>query len=103
GSSHGDFAPWNMTAVADHVLVWDWEKFEPDVPVGFDLVHSDVQGAVVLAGASPSDAFAATERRGPELLAPVGNNAAHAELVLWLYAVDIASRYLVDREQEAGP
>lgn len=101
GCSHGDFAPWNMTLAGDHVLVWDWEKFERDVPVGFDAVHCDIQGGVVLGGAAPADAFAAAVDGAAVLLAPIGN-ASSARLVVWLYAVDIATRYLVDRELEAG-
>jgi hypothetical protein len=102
GCSHGDFAPWNMTVAGDDVLVWDWEKFEPDVPIGFDAVHCYIQGGVVLGGVSPAEAFAAATQRAPVLLAPIGNAAA-AELVVRLYTVDIATRYLVDRELEAGP
>jgi hypothetical protein len=102
GCSHGDFAPWNMTIAGDTVLVWDWEKFERDVPLGLDAVHCDIQGGVVLGGASPAEAFAAACERAPVLLTSIGNAAA-AELVVWLYAVDIATRYLVDREEIAGP
>jgi hypothetical protein len=101
GASHGDFAPWNMTLLDGYVLVWDWEKFESDVPVGFDTVHCQVQGDVVLGGSSPVAAFAAGAQQAQSLLAPVGNRGA-AGLVVWLYAVDIATRYLIDREEEAG-
>lgn len=100
GASHGDWAPWNMTAVAQTAFVWDWEKFEQDVPVGVDAVHYAVQGGVVLGGATPLQAFADTFARAAELLPDAGADAAR--LVVWLYAIDIASRYLVDREAEAG-
>lgn len=101
GVSHGDWAPWNMTASKDsrHVLVWDWEKFELDVPVGLDAVHYHVQGYVVFEGANPVDAFRTTLGRAASLLR---TDVERARLITALYAVDIASRYLVDREQEAG-
>lgn len=101
GASHGDFTPWNMTILAGRALVWDWEKFETDVPVGFDAVHCAIQGMVVFGGSAPADAFATTGADAQSLLASTGNRKA-ADLVVWLYAVDIATRYLMDREQEAG-
>jgi len=101
GCAHGDWAPWNMTVAGDRALVWDWEKFRTDAPVGFDLVHYRVQGDVVLGGARPADAFAATATTARALLAGLAEPAA-AELLVRLYAIDIATRYLVDREHEAG-
>lgn len=101
GAAHGDLAPWNMTLGREHALVWDWEKFELDVPVGFDAVHCDIQGASVLDGLSPAQAFVAVMDRAATLLEPIGN-APVGRLIVWLYAVDIATRYMLDGEQEAG-
>lgn len=101
GCSHGDYAPWNMTALAGRVLVWDWEKFEHDTPLGFDMIHCDVQGAVVVAATAPTAAFASARERAEELIGQVGNTSV-AELVVWLYTVDIATRYLTDREPTDG-
>jgi hypothetical protein len=101
GASHGDWAPWNMTIADGQIRAWDWEKFELDVPVGFDLVHFSVQGDVVFGGATPVEAFEAASERALELVPRARTNRA-ALVVVWLYAVDIASRYLVDREQDAG-
>jgi hypothetical protein len=102
GATHGDWAPWNMTVVDDRVLVWDWEKYERDVPVGFDAVHYAVQGAVVLGGRSPLAAFADAFERADEFVGLIAAGPDAGLLTGWLYAVDIATRYLVDREQEAG-
>jgi hypothetical protein len=102
GAAHGDWAPWNMTVAGEHVLVWDWEKFADDVPVGFDAVHHAVQGSVVLHGRSPIEAFEAALARPDEVSGrPTGGPHA-GRLIVWLYALDIATRYLVDREEEAG-
>lgn len=102
GSSHGDWAPWNMTAAGERILAWDWEKFESDVPIGFDAVHFDVQGRVVLAAVPADHAFADALHRAPALLRPIGVPAAVARVVVLLYALDIAVRYLEDGELSAG-
>jgi hypothetical protein len=102
GSSHGDWAPWNLTVTGGHVLAWDWEKFESEVPVGFDAVHFDVQGNVVLRGLTPAVAFDDALRRAQELLAPLAVRPTVRPLVLLLYGLHIAVRYLEDGELSAG-
>ena len=40
GGWHGDWGRWNM-GMGDGVLqLWDWERYDPEVPVGFDGLHS---------------------------------------------------------------
>jgi hypothetical protein len=102
GSWHGDWAPWNMTQSADRILVWDWEHFEPDVPLGFDAVHCRISRTVVYAAATPRSAVTAAGREAAELLAPFGVEPSEAALVVTLYVIDIATRYLQDGEIEAG-
>ncbi len=51
GSWHGDWTPWNMASSGDQVLVWDWERFESGVPVGYDALHHQLQAAVERDGA----------------------------------------------------
>lgn len=45
---HGDFGPWNMARTSEAPMVWDWERFEWDMPRGLDglhfLVHRDLAG-----------------------------------------------------------
>jgi hypothetical protein len=101
GAWHGDWAPWNMANVADALLVWDWERFASGVPVGFDAVHHELQRRLQ----SSSDASAAVEatvRRADELLQPFGVPGEARELTALLYLVDLAARYLTDRQAEAG-
>lgn len=102
GSWHGDWAPWNMTVSAGRVMVWDWEQFDTGVPVGYDALHHHVQHAVVRQGMTPSAAFESTRSQAAELLAPFGVRADVATLVVLLYAVEIAVRYLHDGEVDAG-
>ncbi|HEY7484471.1 MAG TPA: aminoglycoside phosphotransferase [Streptosporangiaceae bacterium] len=101
GSWHGDWTPWNMATLRDTLLVWDWERFADDVPLGFDAVHYDFQSAVVRQGADPAVAVTETVERAAELLTPFGVTAA-ARLTALLYLTDIATRYLQDEQAEAG-
>ncbi|GAA2490113.1 hypothetical protein [Winogradskya humida] len=101
GAWHGDWAPWNMANLADALLVWDWERFANGVPVGFDAVHHDLQRRIQTSGDARS-AVEATVRRADELLAPFGVPTELRELTALLYLVDLATRYLTDRQAEAG-
>ena len=101
GAWHGDWAPWNMANLADALLVWDWERFAQGVPVGFDAGHHELQKRIP----ARDDATAAVEhtvRQAAELLAPFGVAAESRELTALLYLVDLAARYLTDRQAEAG-
>ena len=101
GAWHGDWAPWNMANLADGLLVWDWERFATGVPVGFDAVHHELQRRIQSAG-DAAEAVEATVRRAGELLAPFDVPAEVRELTALLYLVDLAVRYLTDRQAEAG-
>ena len=101
GAWHGDWAPWNMANVADALLVWDWERFATGVPLGFDAVHHELQRRIQSTG-DAKDAVEATVRRAGELLTPFGVPAEGREVTALLYLVDLATRYLTDRQAEAG-
>jgi hypothetical protein len=101
GAWHGDWAPWNMANVADALLVWDWERFASGVPVGFDAVHHELQKRIQSTG-DAADAVEATVTRAGELLAPFAVAPHARQLTALLYLVDLATRYLNDRQAEAG-
>jgi hypothetical protein len=101
GAWHGDWAPWNMANLADALLVWDWERFAQGVPVGFDAVHHELQRRIQSSG-DAAGAVEATVRMAGELLAPFGVDPQARELTALLYLVDLAARYLTDRQAEAG-
>ena len=101
GSWHGDWAPWNMANLVDGLLVWDWERFATGVPMGFDAVHHELQLRIQQTG-DARDAVEQTVRRAGELLVPFGVPAAGREVTALLYLVDLAVRYLTDRQAEAG-
>ncbi|WP_155838635.1 hypothetical protein [Arthrobacter castelli] len=39
GSWHGDFGPWNLNVRDGIPMIWDWERYQTDVPLGIDAVH----------------------------------------------------------------
>jgi len=108
GAWHGDWTPWNMAMLADTVLVWDWERFCLEAPVGFDALHYRLQHDIVIAHRDPSAAVDHCIGKAGALLAPFF--PAHpapapprlARLTALLYLIDLATRYLTDRQAEAG-
>lgn len=102
GAWHGDFTPWNMAGVRDGLLVWDWERFTADVPIGFDALHLRLQRAVSAPGADPGRAAAECVREAAAVLAPLGVAAHHTPITALLYLAELATRYLGDRQAEAG-
>ncbi len=101
GAWHGDWAPWNMAALADAVLVWDWERFTPGVPLGFDAVHHELHQRMER-GEEAAAAVDATLTRAPALLDAFGMTREAADVTALLHLVDLAVRYLADRRAEAG-
>jgi len=102
GAWHGDWAPWNMASTTGGLLVWDWERFTPGVPLGFDALHHHLQTDVGPGHRDPATAAAACVHDAPTLLAPFGVTARPAHLTVLLYLTDLATRYLTDRQTEAG-
>jgi hypothetical protein len=102
GASHGDFTPWNLACLDDRVLVWDWERFRTGVPVGSDLLHHHLQSDLVARRVEPREAADRLVTRAPELLAPLGVSRDAARVTALVHGLDLATRYLADRQQEAG-
>lgn len=102
GSWHGDWTPWNMTTDGVKALVWDWERFESDVPLGFDALHYNLQGALVRGGLEPRAAVRDMMGKSEELVAPFGVRPDTAQLTARLYLLELGTRYAQDRQAEAG-
>ncbi|WNM42065.1 hypothetical protein RMN56_12305 [Micromonospora halotolerans] len=103
GAWHGDWNGGNSAVLADgRVLVWDWERFEADVPVGYDALHRVVQTAIGNDGVEPTEAARALIAGAGRSLAPFDSDGRDADLVAVLYLVELAARYLRDRQAEAG-
>lgn len=102
GAWHGDFTRANVAVLHDKVLVWDWERYETAVPVGYDLAHYYVQRAILARNADVAGYLTGLLEQAPSLLAPVGLDRDEATLVSALYLVEIATRYVTDRQDEIG-
>jgi hypothetical protein len=102
GAWHGDWSPWNMASTTGGLLVWDWERFTTGVPVGFDALHYWLQSEVGPQHRDPLAAAAGIVEHATPLLAPFGIGVVHARRTAALYLADVATRYLVDRQAQAG-
>ncbi|HEY7145149.1 MAG TPA: hypothetical protein VH637_12970 [Streptosporangiaceae bacterium] len=102
GSWHGDWTRTNVTVRQDTVLAWDWERFETGVPAGFDALHYQLHHLINSSGrdaaAAVSDCFAAAA----QLVGPVAAGPQPAALACALYFLELAVRYLHDRQDLAG-
>jgi len=92
GSWHGDCGMWNMGLGDGIVKLWDWERYDADVPLGFDGVHLAAQAV------QPGRRTAATQERDflaslPRHLDTLGVPRAQHQLTLRLYLLEIALRY----------
>lgn len=102
GAWHGDLNPGNIALVEGRCLVWDWERFEQGVPLGFDVLHHDLHRAVTVTGTPPPLAARRLLTEAPTRLAGLGVAPAAATVTARLYLLALAARYLRDHQSEAG-
>ncbi len=94
GGWHGDWGHWNMGLDQDGVLqLWDWERFDAEVPLGFDGLHFAVQAL------RPGKRDASRREQMllasmPELLGELGVPSDRHDLTLRLYLLEMAARYV---------
>lgn len=104
GGWHGDWGPWNMgTGMGDGILqLWDWERYDPEVPIGFDGLHFAAQG--VRPGERDerrqNESFL---RSSPQTLAELGVAPGQRDVTLRLYLLEIAARYVEALTHGATP
>lgn len=92
GGWHGDWGPWNMGMDGDVLQVWDWERYDAEVPMGFDALHFIAQAV----RPGEREAWRREEsflRSVPEALAGLGVDVDHNDLTLRLYLLEVAARY----------
>lgn len=102
GAWHGDWTPWNMSMGADRVLLWDFERFGVEVPFGFDALHYALQRDIVSRGGDPTTAVLSLLADASRLLARFDVDEDVSRVTVLLYLVDLAARYMTDRQAEAG-
>jgi hypothetical protein len=91
GAWHGDWTPWNMAWHDGLVQLWDWERFDPDVPAGLDLLHYRLQTGAGY-GTWPD----------PAILAPLGQEGRIAAITTELYVLELTRRYLLAAQGDLG-
>jgi len=100
GSWHGDWTPWNMAVKDGIATIWDWERYETDVPVGFDSLHFAFMD--LLRTTPQEEAGTGLVAAAPRLLHPFDLDGQRAEDVAALYLADLALRYLRDGQSDTG-
>ncbi|GAB2946963.1 hypothetical protein ACFMQL_09495 [Nonomuraea fastidiosa] len=99
---HGDLTPWNVSrGPGGRLLVWDWERYEVGVPLGFDVLHHFFHRA--LRRMRPPVAARACVAQSVRLLAPLGLSAATARRTALRYLIALADRHAADGHTPLGP
>jgi hypothetical protein len=91
GAWHGDWTPWNMAWHGGRLQLWDWERFDPDVPAGLDLLHYRCQTG------GGYDSWP-----DPAILAPLGQRGRTAAVTTELYVLELTRRYLYAAQGDLG-
>jgi hypothetical protein len=91
GAWHGDWTPWNMAWHRGLVHLWDWERFDPDVPAGLDLVHYRLQTSRGY-GSWPD----------ASVLEPLRRPGRTAAITVELYLLELTRRYLLAAQGPLG-
>jgi hypothetical protein len=102
GRWHGDWAPWNMGAGSDPVPLWDWERSQVDVPLGFDVVHFILQEAF-RNRADAAVAVSALRGQGAAALNRWYRNREQLDATVLLYLCEILTRYVADAGADPSP
>jgi hypothetical protein len=102
GSWHGDLNPGNLAVLPDRVLVWDWERFDDGVPIGFDLLHHDLHEAITVKGVAAQTAAHRLLDTAGAVLGKLGVERVAAHATARLYLLALAGRYLRDDQVGAG-
>lgn len=102
GAWHGDLNSGNLALVAGACPVWDWERFESDVPLGFDLLHHRLHEQITVHGVPAREAASELVHEAGRLLSPLGVAHGDAGAVARVYLLALASRYLGDDQAAAG-
>ena len=104
GAWHGDLTRWNVAGTPRRAFVWDWERLAFDAPLGFDALHYELNECVQ-GGVHPGvHRWLDTGARllCDPMVTAAGMRPQAVPTVMALYLIDLAARYLQDRQDEAG-
>ena len=102
GAWHGDWTAWNCACLADTVLLWDWERYSQPAPLGFDALHYWMQGVMQRRAMPLPEAATSCRAQAPAVIAPFGLAPQQAVAAARLYLLDLAVRYVLDRQDAAS-
>lgn len=103
GAIHGDFHTGNIGIAQDQrPVVWDWERWSDGVPIGFDLLHYNLQYWIAHEGITPQAAADRLIDTAPSLLAPLQVSPSVATDVARDCLIRLAARYVGDAQDKAG-
>ncbi len=95
GAWHGDWGSWNMVWSGTRPQVWDWERFDVDVPIGMDAVHFTAHPSLRQVGRAEAGR-AALRRAATQALAALDVPEDAAPAVVDCYLLEIAARFVRD-------
>ncbi len=113
GGWHGDWGTWNMGMGGPEgaedgrpdgtvLQLWDWERNDPEVPIGFDALHLAAQ----LVRPGHEDQLRQQEHFlgvVPQVLNQLDADPEHHELTLHLYLLEMGLRYTDALQHGATP
>jgi hypothetical protein len=102
GAWHGDWGHWNMGMADDALQVWDWERYDAEVPVGFDPLHFVAQTVRPGQRDAPRQEAAFLDAV-PAALSELGVHEPDHELTLRLYLLEASLRYVDALRHGATP
>jgi hypothetical protein len=92
-----------MSWQRDEVLLWDWERFDDEVPLGFDVLHFRIQSLLRRHGQDNRHEVGPEFARSADaLLREFGLSALDTSLVTTLYLLSIYLRYAGDADGDGG-
>jgi hypothetical protein len=103
GRWHGDWTPWNMRTVGDRTLIWDWERTDAPVPVGFDMLHYVFQRLVATVRRPAHEHFDRAIAIAARSLRPLGTSDDDLAMIGQLYALEMYVRFNDPRIGGAAP
>jgi len=98
GCAHGDWTPWNMIRAEGRLMVWDWERFRRDAPVGQDAIHYAFMVALRQRGQPADEAARHALGATPPLLSAMGATPGDGPLLLLLHQLEMAIRFAEARQ-----
>lgn len=102
GAWHGDFGPWNMARTTSAPMVWDWERYARQLPLGLDLYHFSAHESLRQTGTMPAALAALSDERITRAVSDLHQQhggdplTGRESLVPLLYLATLAARFIED-------